>query len=160
MRRGGFQRAVRGGGPRLEPEEGLRLAAGALVEKAARLLGLGARARAVAVGRQAVAEALARGRARVILVAQDAGRDAAAWAAAARGAAGVPLLVFPSKGRLGRALGRGEAAVAGVCDPALAAGIIGYLHAAGRMAEGASSTEANLGPPAAADGPADGRGGG
>lgn len=135
LRRGGFERALRGRGPRLDRAEGLRLAAGALVDKAARLLGLGVRARSVAIGREAVSIAIARRRARAIVVAADAGQDTRAWAAA-RAEGTAPVVAFPSKARLGAALGRGEAALAGICEPSLAAGVIAYLEAAGGMAEG------------------------
>lgn len=129
------------------------------MDKAARLLGLGVRARTVAVGREAVSIAMARRRACAIVVAEDAGRDARAWAAA-RAEANIPVVAFPSKVRLGAALGRGEAALAGVCDPSLAAGVIAYLQAAGRMAEGAGVRPGSDAPSPGTRGRAGSRGGG
>ncbi len=158
MRRGGLQRGLRGHGPQLESAAGLGLAAGALVDKAARLLGFGARARTVAVGREAIAAALGRRRTCAILLAEDAGGDASAWAAA-RAAAGIPVIRFPSKRRLGAALGRAEAALAGVCDTALATGIVAYLRAAERLAGAACPPDSRLALGQGPGRPTDGGGG-
>lgn len=88
------------------------------------LVGLARRARKVAIGRAAARLAMETGRSKLLLLAQDApAKLRAAFTALAR-AYQVPALDVRSKADLGRQLGRGQVAVAAVCDQSFAKGIL------------------------------------
>ena len=82
------------------------------------LLGLARRAGRVAIGARSVDATARRGRLAVLLVAGDASENAISRLG--REARAAPRLTVGSREQLGRAVGRGEVAVAGVSDPSLA----------------------------------------
>ena len=82
------------------------------------LLGIARRAGRVAVGTRAVDRAARAGRLALLLLASDASRHALGRLAPEARAA--PRLTLGSRAALGRILGRGSIAVAGVTDVALA----------------------------------------
>jgi ribosomal protein L7Ae-like RNA K-turn-binding protein len=88
------------------------------------LIGLGPRARNIAVGVEAVRKELQAGKCRCVVVAEDAsprGVDKVVRLAAAKG---VPLLSGPSAAAIGAQLGKPPVMAVGVRDRALASGMV------------------------------------
>jgi ribosomal protein L7Ae-like RNA K-turn-binding protein len=96
------------------------------------LIGLGWRARRVAVGVDAARDALRRGAAEAIVLASDAGERARERLVALAGHKQVPLLQGPDAERLGSVLGRAPVHSVAVLDRQLARGLRAYLAAEGR----------------------------
>jgi ribosomal protein L7Ae-like RNA K-turn-binding protein len=96
------------------------------------LLGLGMRARRVAVGVDAARDALRRGVAEAIVMPSDAGERARERLVALAGHKQVPLLIGPDAERLGAALGRPPVHGVAVLDRQLARGLRHVLAAEGR----------------------------
>ena len=96
------------------------------------LLGLGVRARRVAVGVEAAREALRRGAAAALVLPSDASRRARERLIPLAGHKRVPLYTGPDAARLGSALGRPPVHGVAVLDGRLARGLRDYLAADGR----------------------------
>jgi len=87
------------------------------------LLGLGARARSLAIGVDAARAALRRGTAEAVVLAQDAGERAHERLDVLAGHKQVPILIGPDAERLGAALGRPPVHGVAVLDRQLARGL-------------------------------------
>jgi len=123
------------------------------------LLGLGARARRLAIGVDAAREALRRGVAEALVLPSDASERARERLTALAGHRAVAVLVGPDADALGQALGRPPVHGVAVLDRQLARGLRAYLaeikvagrNPAGGASEGslalqrASGAEANRG---------------
>ncbi len=96
------------------------------------LIGLGWRARRVAVGVDAAREALRRGVAEAVVLASDAGERAKERLVALAGHKQVPVLTGPDAERMGAVLGRAPVHGVAVLDRQLARGLRAYLAAEGR----------------------------
>ncbi|MFO0712306.1 MAG: DUF448 domain-containing protein [Sandaracinus sp.] len=120
--RGGLARALK----RDVPVRGTALVAmlgDALTRRLEGLLLAASRRRALAVGTDATREALARGEVEALVVAVDAaGRRDELEAAAAR--LGRSVLIFSTKGSLGRLFGRDEVGVLGILESGIAAEVV------------------------------------
>jgi ribosomal protein L7Ae-like RNA K-turn-binding protein len=92
------------------------------------LLGLGAKARRLAIGVDAAHDALRRGRALAIVLPEDAGERSRGRLVALAGHKRVPLLVGLNAERLGSALGRPPVHAVAVLDRQLARGLRAYLR--------------------------------
>jgi len=97
------------------------------VRSALSLLGLGARARRLAIGVDAARAALRRGSAEAVVLACDAGERAHERLDALAGHQEVPILIGPDAERLGAALGRPPVHGVAVLDRQLARGLRAYL---------------------------------
>jgi ribosomal protein L7Ae-like RNA K-turn-binding protein len=97
------------------------------VRTALGLLGLGAKARRLAIGVDAAREALRRGVAEAVVLPSDASERARERLAALAGHRAVPVLVGPDADALGRALGRPPVHGVAVLDRQLARGLRAYL---------------------------------
>jgi predicted RNA-binding protein YlxR (DUF448 family) len=91
-----------------------------LARKAASLLVVASRVRAIALGTEAVAESLERAKVHLVVVARDAGQSSAALADEASGG-GPRVLRHGTKMELGGVFGRGEVALLALTDPRIAA---------------------------------------
>lgn len=87
------------------------------------LVGLGVRAGNVVIGVDRVRDAVRRNKVRVAVVAPDASRHSRDKVLPLLGARRVPVVEGPTAQALGSAVGRDVAAVVGVTDSSLAAGI-------------------------------------
>jgi len=96
------------------------------------LIGLGWRARRVAPGVDAAREAIRRGAAEAVVLAEDAGERARERLVSLATHKRIPLLVGPSADRLGEVLGRAPVHAVAVLDRQLARGLRAYLAADGR----------------------------
>lgn len=94
----------------------------------AALLGLAARAGRVASGHEAIEAALRRGKARLLLIARDAGGSTIRSLAQHCRAGKVQVFLVSDKEFLGRAIGRPPRAAAAVLDERLAAAIAADLQ--------------------------------
>jgi ribosomal protein L7Ae-like RNA K-turn-binding protein len=113
-------------------EEALAELSALLRRQAAGLMGLAARAGAVVSGHDAVAEALGRGEAALLLLARDlAGRTAQDLRT--RAGESVPAREFGTIFELGTAIGHPERGTAAVTDRRLAAGIVAALDRAAEL---------------------------
>ena len=99
------------------------------------LVGFANRAGKVVVGREAVASALRSGRARVLILAEDASPKLKKEIE--KQAHKTPFYIFSDKNDLGRILGREQVSVLAVCDKNLAHSI---RKAFGRQPRGKSSS--------------------
>jgi ribosomal protein L7Ae-like RNA K-turn-binding protein len=93
------------------------------------LIGLGYRARNIAVGVDAVRKELQAGKCRCVVVAEDASRRAVDKVVRLAAARGVPLLTGPGAAQIGAQLGKPPVMAVGVRDRALAAGMVGLAPA-------------------------------
>lgn len=93
-----------------------------------KLLGLARRAGALAVGTQAVRDALRRGELSAVVVAGDATENARRRMRGALGASGVRVVTGGTRMGLGRAVGRSDVVVVGIRDRGLAARIVGEVE--------------------------------
>ena len=91
------------------------------------LLGLGAKARRLAIGVDAAREALRRGVAEAVVISSDASGRARERLVALAGHRQVALLVGPDAARLGAALGRPPVHGVAVLDRQLARGLRAHL---------------------------------
>jgi len=91
------------------------------------LLGLGARARRVAIGVDAAHAALRRGTAEAVVMPRDAGARAHERLVSLAGHKQVPVLIAADAERLGAALGRPPVHGVAVLDRQLARGLRAYL---------------------------------
>ena len=99
-----------------------------MTDSAMNLLGLALRGGNLAVGEEPVAEACRAHRARVVLLAQDAGPSTARRGEKFAGEGGVPLVRLPcSKADLGWSLGRASCALAAVTEAGLASAVMKKL---------------------------------
>jgi ribosomal protein L7Ae-like RNA K-turn-binding protein len=115
------------------PAEGPRLPRDADVERRAlSLVGLGVKARRVAVGVDAAREALQRGAAEAIVLAADASERARERLVALAGHKHVPVFELADAERLGASSGHPPVHGVAVLDRQLARGLRQYLAAAGR----------------------------
>ena len=97
-------------------------------DKVLGLLGLMRRAGAIAIGLDNTADAVRAGKARLILLAADAGPSSARRAASFAESGACLLLTIPAdKDRLGRALGRTSVAMAAVTDIGFAEAVVQKL---------------------------------
>jgi ribosomal protein L7Ae-like RNA K-turn-binding protein len=96
------------------------------------LLGLGARARRLAIGVDAAREALRRGVAEALVISRDAGERPRERLVALARHKHVTVLVGPEADRIGAALGRAPVHGVAVLDRQLARGLRLYLAAEGR----------------------------
>ncbi len=87
------------------------------------LLGMCRRAGKLASGDTATRQAIARGAARLVVVASDAGSSTKRSFDRLSENAGVPCIVFGSREELGQAVGSGPKAVLGVLDEGLAGAV-------------------------------------
>jgi len=94
------------------------------------LLGLGARARRLAIGVDAAREALRRGVAEALVLPSDASERARERLAALAGHKAVAVLIGPDADSLGQALGRPPVHGVAVLDRQLARGLRAYLELA------------------------------
>ena len=94
------------------------------------LLGLGARARRLAIGVDAAREALRRGAAEALVLAKDASERARERLAPLAGHRAVAVLVGPDADALGKALGHPPVHGVAVLDRQLARGLKTYLAVA------------------------------
>ena len=99
------------------------------------LLGLGLRAGNLVVGVDAVRTALQAGRCHCVVIASDAGSRADDKVGRLARGKGVPVVLGPAAGELGRVLGRPPVHAVGVRDRALARGVLG-AGANGPVTEG------------------------
>ncbi|MGE0353828.1 MAG: L7Ae/L30e/S12e/Gadd45 family ribosomal protein [Gemmatimonadales bacterium] len=99
------------------------------------LLGLGVRSRSVVVGTDRVREALQRSEVRCVVMAADASPRATEKVLRLAQARSVPVITGPDAATLGARLGKPPVMAVGVCNAALAAGIV-------RQGAGQSVTEA------------------
>jgi ribosomal protein L7Ae-like RNA K-turn-binding protein len=97
------------------------------IRSALSLLGLGARARRLAIGVDATRAALQRGKAEAVVMPSDAGERARERLVMLAGHKQVPLLIGPDAERLGAALGRPPVHGVAVLDRQLARGLRLYL---------------------------------
>lgn len=97
------------------------------VRSALSLLGLGARARRLAIGVEAARAALQRGTAEAVVMPNDASERARDRLVMLAGHKQVPLLIGPDAERLGAALGRPPVHGVAVLDRQLARGLRLYL---------------------------------
>jgi ribosomal protein L7Ae-like RNA K-turn-binding protein len=105
-------------------------------EKIQGLLGLGYKARAVAVGSRDTRDQLRHGEIRLVLLAEDGSpRDRERVRRVAR-EAGVPARVLAKRDDLGRWMGRGPVAVLGIRDSNLAAALLSNLDGEPAESEG------------------------
>jgi ribosomal protein L7Ae-like RNA K-turn-binding protein len=100
--------------------------------RALSLLGLGARARRLAIGVEAAHEALRRGRAEALVMPSDAGERARQKLLPLAGHRHVALLEVPDAEALGAALGRPAVHGVAVLDRQLARGLRAVLAASSR----------------------------
>lgn len=91
------------------------------------LLGLGAKARRLAIGVDAARDALRRGSAEAVVLARDAGERAHERLDALAGHREVPIFTGPDAERIGAALGRPPVHGVAVLDRQLARGLRAYL---------------------------------
>jgi len=91
------------------------------------LLGLGARARRLAIGVDAAREALRRGVAEALVLPRDASERARERLAPLAGHKAVPVLIGPDADALGKALGHPPVHGVAVLDRQLARGLRTYL---------------------------------
>ncbi|MDZ7373288.1 MAG: ribosomal L7Ae/L30e/S12e/Gadd45 family protein [candidate division KSB1 bacterium] len=94
-----------------------------LVPKAEALLGFARRAGRLAIGSSAIEASLRKRRCRLLIFAQDASRWTVRHLASQAFRAGVPVVAFSTRNRLGQILGRGLVAAIGVDDPQFAASL-------------------------------------
>ena len=99
------------------------------VRAALGLLGLGAKARRLAIGVDATREALRRGVAEAVVMPSDASERARERLVALAGHRQVAVLMGPDAGRLGAALGRPPVHGVAVLDRQLARGLRAHLAA-------------------------------
>jgi ribosomal protein L7Ae-like RNA K-turn-binding protein len=104
-----------------------------LFEKVASLLGLARRAGQVVAGSAAGREALAQGKAHLVIVAEDAGRSTRADFLTEGQRKGVPVKFFSTKGKLGAALGTDPKAVVVIKDAGFAQEIEKILSGKGEV---------------------------
>lgn len=102
------------------------------------LLGGARRGRLVAIGTDAVKEALAEGKAELVLVARDAAAAAKNHEVENAVASG-KAIAWSEKSRLGALFGRDEVAVVALLHPGLASAVSGVYRASRPFAEGAGS---------------------
>jgi len=102
----------------------LRDLATALRQKITSLVQVAARTRGLAVGAEAVADALDRQRVPLVIVAQDAGSNAKSLADEAAEGPGPVVRTYGNKASLGAWLGRGEVAVLAVVEFRIAAELV------------------------------------
>lgn len=101
-----------------------------MADSALSLLGLALRGGNLAVGEEPVAEACRARRARVVLLAADAGPSTARRGEKLAGEGGAPLVrLTRSKGELGWSLGRASCAIAAVTEAGLASAVVSKLAA-------------------------------
>ena len=101
-----------------------------MADSALNLLGLALRGGNLAVGEEPVAQACRARRARVVLLAADAGPSTARRGEKLAGEGGVPLVrLTRSKGELGWSLGRASCAIAAVTEAGLASAVVSKLAA-------------------------------
>ena len=101
-----------------------------MADSALSLLGLALRGGNLAVGEEPVAEACRTRRARVVLLAADAGPSTARRGEKLAGEGGAPLVrLTRSKGELGWSLGRASCAIAAVTEAGLASAVVSKLAA-------------------------------
>lgn len=98
---------------------GERIAAAKLL----RLIGLGVRGRGAIVGVEQVREAARRGKLHLAIAASDAAGNSMDKVAPLVRARGITMMIGPSAAELGAAVGREKAAMVGIVDSRLAAGI-------------------------------------
>lgn len=98
---------------------------------ALKVLGLAARAGAVAVGTERVRESVRAGRARLVLLAQDASPNTREKLVPLLSARHVPWLAVFDRDRLGEATGRPPAAAVAVEEPGLARRVLELADRAG-----------------------------
>jgi ribosomal protein L7Ae-like RNA K-turn-binding protein len=98
--------------------------------KMLRLVGLGVRGRGAIVGVEQVRESARRGKLHLAVTASDAARNSIEKVAPLLKARGVAMLTGPSAAELGAAVGREKAAVVGIVDSRLAAGIRALFESA------------------------------
>ena len=91
--------------------------------KLLRLIGLGVRGRGAIVGVEQVREAARRGKLHLAIAASDAAGNSLEKVAPLAKARGIAMIVGPSAAELGAAVGREKAAMVGIVDSRLAAGI-------------------------------------
>jgi ribosomal protein L7Ae-like RNA K-turn-binding protein len=96
------------------------------------LIGLGFRARRVAVGVDAARDAMRRGKAEAVILAADAGERAHERLDGLAGHRAVPVLTGPTAEELGQVLGRPPVHGVAVLDRQLARGLRQVLAAEGR----------------------------
>jgi ribosomal protein L7Ae-like RNA K-turn-binding protein len=89
----------------------------------ARLVGLGARARGICIGVEAVRKEVARNRVHLVIAASNASANSLQKLVPLLKGRGVTLVVGPEAAELGAAVGRSAVAALGVFDKQLAAGI-------------------------------------
>ena len=89
------------------------------------ILSLAHRAGKVAIGREAVQKMVESGKARVLVIAEDASPKIAQHFSSSLIKVRIPIYYANSKTELGASLGRGEVAVLAICDVNFAKGIIG-----------------------------------
>jgi ribosomal protein L7Ae-like RNA K-turn-binding protein len=95
---------------------------------AARLLGLGARARNVVVGVEGVRRAAFRNKLFLAIVAADASQHSSGKIVPLLRARGVTLIVGPDATELGAAVGRHSVAAIGLVDSELASGVMRVIE--------------------------------
>lgn len=101
-----------------------------MADSALNLLGLALRGGNLAVGEEPVAQACRARRARVVLLAADAGPSTARRGEKLAGEGGAPLVrLTRSKGELGWSLGRASCAIAAVTEAGLASAVVSKLAA-------------------------------
>ena len=101
-----------------------------MADSALNLLGLALRGGNLAVGEEPVAQACRARRARVVLLAADAGPSTARRGEKLAGEGGAPLVrMTRSKGELGWSLGRASCAIAAVTEAGLASAVVSKLAA-------------------------------
>lgn len=88
-----------------------------MCERFLHMLGLAERARAVRSGAVACEQAINRGQARLIVLAEDASPDVKLALLAKAQSRGIKIVVMPSKALLGNAVGKSPRAVLVVTDP-------------------------------------------
>ena len=121
MRRGGFAKVLKRAVP-ISTDELARLAADQYTRRAESFLVVARRASAIALGSDAVREALREGKVRALIVAADAsGRREELEEAAAR--LGERCVVLGTKASLGQLFGRDEIGVAAVLDAGIASAL-------------------------------------
>ena len=91
--------------------------------KLLRLVGLGIRGRGAIIGVENVRDAARRGKLHLAVVASDAAGNSRDKVAPLLKARGIAMMVGPSAAELGAAVGREKAAMVGIVDQRLAAGI-------------------------------------
>jgi ribosomal protein L7Ae-like RNA K-turn-binding protein len=84
------------------------------------LLGIALKGGRLSIGRDRVREALHRGRARLIVLAEDAGEALRREVSTMTASSGVPWVDGPASEEMGRSLGRTRVSVAAVTDDGLA----------------------------------------